>query len=79
MGFVLDQIRANGEKKELVDEVIAAWRRSTGITTPYTSYLIIPDAALPVAASKGLDGKPNVSFYTGATPAGTPGLGGRVG
>jgi Ca-activated chloride channel family protein len=47
VGYMLDQIRANGEKKELVDEVLALAKRY-GITTPYTSYLIVPDAPIPV-------------------------------
>jgi Ca-activated chloride channel family protein len=47
VGYLLDQIRANGEKKELKDEVIALAKRY-GITTPYTSYLIVPDSAVPV-------------------------------
>src|SRR5204863_4357273 len=34
VGFMLDQIRANGEKKELVDEVVSLAKRY-GITTPY--------------------------------------------
>jgi Ca-activated chloride channel family protein len=63
VGYMLDQIRANGEKKELVDEVVALAKKY-GITTPYTSYLIVPDAAVPVAGRlpMGPDGKPNVSF-----------------
>src|SRR5262249_19305990 len=44
VGFLLDQIRANGQKKELVDEVTALAKKY-GITTPYTSYLIVPVAA----------------------------------
>lgn len=50
VGFLLDQIRRNGEKKELVDEVVTLAKRY-GITTPYTSYLIVPDAptSTPVA------------------------------
>jgi Ca-activated chloride channel family protein len=48
VGYLLDQIRANGESKELKDEVIALAKKY-GITTPYTSYLIVPDAPLPVA------------------------------
>jgi Ca-activated chloride channel family protein len=54
VGYLLDQIRANGEKKELVDEVVALAKRY-GITTPYTSYLIVPDGPLPVAQG-GFDG-----------------------
>jgi Ca-activated chloride channel family protein len=48
VGYLLDQIRANGEKKELVDEVVVLAKKY-GITTPYTSYLIVPDAPVPVA------------------------------
>jgi Ca-activated chloride channel family protein len=49
VGYLLDQIRANGEKKELVDEVVVLAKKY-GITTPYTSYLIVPDGPMPVAA-----------------------------
>jgi Ca-activated chloride channel family protein len=47
VGFMLDEIRANGEKKELVDEVVLLAKKY-GITTPYTSYLIVPDGPMPV-------------------------------
>jgi Ca-activated chloride channel family protein len=47
VGYLLDQIRANGESKELKDEVIALAKKY-GITTPYTSYLIVPDQPMPV-------------------------------
>lgn len=47
VGYMLDQIRLNGEKKELVDEVVTLAKRY-GITTPYTSYLVVPDT-IPVA------------------------------
>ncbi|MDD4889415.1 MAG: VIT domain-containing protein [Phycisphaerae bacterium] len=42
VGYLLDQIRLNGESKELKDEVI---RLSTKyrIQTPYTSYLVLED------------------------------------
>jgi Ca-activated chloride channel homolog len=50
VGYLLDQIRANGEKKELVDEVVLLAKKY-GITTPYTSYLIVPDGAVPVAGN----------------------------
>src|SRR5262249_1240883 len=48
VGYLLDQIRLNGEKKELVDEVVALAKKYS-IATPYTSYLIVPDAGVPVA------------------------------
>ncbi len=51
VGYLLDQIRLNGETKELVDETIALSKRF-GIVTPYTSYLAVPDqpmvAGVPV-------------------------------
>src|SRR6266542_757543 len=50
VGYMLDQIRVNGSKKELVDEVVVLAKRY-GITTPYTSYLIVPDAPVPVATA----------------------------
>jgi Ca-activated chloride channel family protein len=52
VGFMLDQVRLNGEKKELVDEIVALAKKY-GITTPYTSYLIVPDGAMPVAQNAG--------------------------
>ena len=45
IGFLLDQIRLNGEDKELVDEVTLL-AREHGIVTPYTSYLIMEDEEL---------------------------------
>lgn len=42
VGFLLDQIRVNGEKGELVEEVTKIAKKY-GITTPYTSYLVVPD------------------------------------
>jgi Ca-activated chloride channel family protein len=57
VGYLLDQIRANGEGKELKDEVITLAKKY-GITTPYTSYLIVPDAPLPVAGGGMMMGSP---------------------
>ena len=42
VGYLLDQIRLNGENKELVDEVVRL-AKQYGIITPYTSYLIMED------------------------------------
>ena len=42
IGYLLDQIRLNGEDKELKDEIITL-ARQYGIVTPYTSYLIVED------------------------------------
>lgn len=60
VGYLIDQIRANGEKKELVDEVVALAKKY-GITTPYTSYLIVPDGVMPVA-----NGQPRPAPAAGA-------------
>jgi Ca-activated chloride channel family protein len=62
VGYLLDQIRINGEKKELVDEVVTLAKRY-GITTPYTSYLMVPDT---VAQPVGGPGLPRVQFGAGA-------------
>lgn len=42
VGYLLDQIRLQGENKELVDEVTRLAKKF-GIVTPYTSYLAAPD------------------------------------
>lgn len=51
VGWLLDEIRKNGENKELKDE-ITRLARQYGIVTPYTAYLILEDEAIrdvPVA------------------------------
>ncbi len=47
VGYLLDQMRANGEQKELVDET-KLLAKKYGIATPYTSYLIVPEGVAPV-------------------------------
>jgi Ca-activated chloride channel family protein len=70
VGYLLDQIRANGEKKELVEEVTALAKRY-GITTPYTSYLIVPDGPMPVVntAPRPRPDRPDVSLTPGGGAA----------
>jgi Ca-activated chloride channel family protein len=68
VGYLLDQIRLSGESKEVKDEVIALAKRY-GITTPYTSYLVVPDAAVPVARAPQAEGKPDVRFHFAPPPA----------
>ena len=67
VGYLLDQIRINGEQQELVSEVVKLAKRY-GITTPYTSYLIVPDepkqvTKSPVPASRSV---PDVAFRLNA-------------
>ena len=78
VGYMLDQIRANGQKPELVTEVTALAKKY-GITTPYTSYLIVPGGVAPVAGAKTPDGKPNVQFNAPAPAAPPPALAPRPG
>lgn len=54
VGYLLDQIRTNGEQQELVDEVVRL-AKGYGITTPYTSYLIMPDVSVALASVKPED------------------------
>jgi Ca-activated chloride channel family protein len=74
VGYLLDQIRVNGEKKELIDEVVLLAKRY-GIATPYTSYLVVPDAVMPVAQGKYEPGQPKRDGAT-ALPLSAPVTGG---
>jgi Ca-activated chloride channel family protein len=47
IGSLLDQVRAGGEQKELVESIVSLARKH-GIATPYTSYLVVPESPLPV-------------------------------
>ncbi|MDV7395765.1 hypothetical protein RZS08_30525, partial [Arthrospira platensis SPKY1] len=51
VGYLLEQIRHNGELKELVEEVVRLAKRY-GILTPYTSYLILEDEALLIGQNR---------------------------
>lgn len=52
VGFLLDQIRVNGESDEVVKEVTSLAKKY-GIATPYTSYLVVPDGPMPVIQRPG--------------------------
>jgi Ca-activated chloride channel family protein len=73
VGYLLDQIRANGEKKELVEETVALAKKY-GIATPYTSYLVVPDGPVPVAGGQlrgpAGQGRPDVRFHLETNAAG---------
>ena len=55
----------NGEKKELIDEVVTLAKRY-GIATPYTSYLVVPDNLMPVVPT------PRPGIPGGLQPKGVP-------
>jgi len=88
VGYLLDQIRVNGEKKELIDEVVALAKKY-GIATPYTSYLVVPDNVMPVVppTRPGVPGGPApkpdpmlpAAPIAGAAPGGAGGFGPRDG
>lgn len=81
VGFLLDQIRINGEQKELMDEMLGLAKKY-GIATPYTSYLVVPDAPVPVAAASVLRQSESApGFRTGGVgePAGPKGPGSGLG
>ncbi len=68
VGYLLDEIRNNGQQKELVDEVVKLAKKH-GIATPYSSYLVVPDSVasnMPVAPA--LPSAPHVQFR-GMAPA----------
>src|SRR6185369_12884176 len=45
VGWLMEQVRSNGEQKELRDEIVDLGTRY-GIVTPYTSYLALEDGAV---------------------------------
>jgi Ca-activated chloride channel homolog len=66
VGYLLEQIRSNGEKKELVEEVVALAKKH-GIATPYTSYLVVPDGTTPTPVVTGthvMPGQPGSPYAT---------------
>jgi Ca-activated chloride channel family protein len=66
VGYLLEQIRSNGEKKELVDEVIALAKKHA-IATPYTSYLVVPDNVTPAPVATNLPSTPVMPATTDPT------------
>ncbi len=78
VGYILDQIRVNGEKKELIDEVVALAKRY-GIATPYTSHLVVPDGVMPVVPSPTRPGDPKGPGRPVPFPVAPPVAGGGFG
>src|SRR5262249_40409475 len=49
VGWLMEQVRSNGEQKELRDEIVDLGTRY-GIVTPYTSYLALEQQNRPVSS-----------------------------
>lgn len=52
VGWLMEQIRSNGEQQELRDEIVDLGTRY-GIVTPYTSYLALEPGAAPADVTAG--------------------------
>ena len=52
VGFLMEQIRLNGENRKLIDEIVALGTRY-GIVTPYTSYLVTEDVKVAMRQPPG--------------------------
>lgn len=75
VGWLMEQIRTNGEQKELRDEVVDLGTRY-GIVTPYTSYLALEtdDATQVTAGNQPRDGRRRDNNFRlgGADASGAP-------
>ena len=76
VGYLLEQMRLNGQNKELVDEIVALGTRY-GIVTPYTSYLVTDD--IKVANSRPLPRDRSTRARVANAPgSGSGGLGSTI-
>jgi len=76
VGYLLEQIRLNGENRELKDEIIALGTRY-GIVTPYTSFLVTEDMnQLGTRRDMPMDERRRMREMAKAMPA--PGASGRA-
>ncbi len=55
VGYLIEEIRLNGEEKELTDEIVHLSRRY-GIITPYTSFLVVEDEKPDSTVARGTAG-----------------------
>jgi len=76
IGYLLDEIRLHGDKKELRDEVVRL-SKEFGIVTPYTSFLVLEDVKARPRAQRGAGGRfmrEHAEQMTPAAPAAREGL-----
>ncbi|MBA3806033.1 MAG: trypsin, partial [Acidobacteria bacterium] len=75
VGWLMEQIRTNGEQRELRDEVVDLGTRY-GIVTPYTSYLALEsdEATQATAGNQARDGRRrnNIAGLSGADASVSP-------
>ena len=69
VGWLMEQIRSNGEQKELRDEVVDLGTRY-GIVTPYTSYLALESNAIVDGVTR--TEAERIARFGGGRPANTP-------
>ena len=79
VGWLMEQVRSNGEQKELRDEIVDLGTRY-GIVTPYTSYLALEDASVtsnfmvrpPARGRADTSGLGNLNSANAPSPGGSP-------
>jgi Ca-activated chloride channel family protein len=60
VGWLMEQVRTNGEQQELRDEIVDLGTRY-GIVTPYTSYLAVESEAMMVRNQTPSNGRGNIT------------------
>jgi Ca-activated chloride channel family protein len=68
IGYLLDEMRMNGENGELKNEVVRLAKRF-GILTPYTSYLVLEESELRAADGLSMSGAAGAVGGAAAAPA----------
>ncbi len=77
VGWLMEQVRSNGEQKELRDEIVDLGTRY-GIVTPYTSYLALENAVTvtssgqPIAVDSVNAGRTFGNLSPGIAPSASP-------
>ena len=80
VGWLMEQVRTNGEQKELRDEIVDLGTRY-GIVTPYTSYLALEDNAVSRGFTNGpINGRADsLNLLRNKAPASQPTMAQSVG
>lgn len=64
VGWLMEQVRTNGESQELRDEIVDLGTRY-GIVTPYTSYLALEDGATQITGGRNISSLPSMGRSAG--------------